>query len=770
MITASTSSPALRLSLRRLPGALLRGTALAGAALSALFAAGTAQAQNVHGNAFFVDTQDLVAYADGLGTIELIFGRAYLIGAETITLGNTLSWNFQSTGTILASPGTTLTLAAPALYFEQGAELHFGLAGDDSGTVVLGGDGGTSIVGSASLVSVDDGILRIGNSTVADGLFDTQAGGEMRIAAGAALEINGYDMTLMNLSGAGTIRNGNGAAATLEIFNDMDTTFSGTIEDGGAGALALTKTGAGTLTLAGAATYAGPTTVAAGALAVNGSLTGTIDILAGATLAGTGSVGSVTVASGATLAPGDALDVLDVAGDLDFASGSTFEVVTDTAAASGLVRVTGTASLGGATVKVVTYDPTVSYALNQTYVIVEAGALDGSFGGVSLDSAFLNSSLSYAGGTVSLNLWNLEIHPLDSVAVTANQTAVARSVNRFDQTAGSGSLAVYNAILFSNEANARDAFDLLSGEIHASLKSGLIEDSRHIRTVVTDRITLAFAATASETGASPWMQGFGAWGRTGSDDNAADMDRSIGGVFIGADGFVTDGVRLGFVTGYSHSRFDVDVSSAGVDSYHLGAYAGAELGGIVLKGGGAIAFNRIDTGRTLDFSGFSDSLSASYDSTLSQIFAEAAHRIDLGAVRLDPYIGLAHVHLATDGFSESGDAAALSGGSDRMDVTYSTLGMRGSMALPAGTMALTATGQIGWRHGFGETGPVPDLAFAGGDAFAVKGLAVPRDTALVDLGLRLAIAPAASLTVSYQGQFGSDLMDNGLSAGFTMKF
>ena len=89
-----------------------------------------------------------------------------------------------------------------------------------------------------------------------------------------------------SLAGSGVVRNANSGttAATLTTGgDDTSTTFSGNLQDGGGGALSLTKTGSGTQTLTGSASYAGATTIDAGTLqlgdgATTGSLTGTTGI------------------------------------------------------------------------------------------------------------------------------------------------------------------------------------------------------------------------------------------------------------------------------------------------------------------------------------------------------------------------------------------------------------------------------------------------------------------------------------------------------------
>lgn len=88
----------------------------------------------------------------------------------------------------------------------------------------------------------------------------------------------------------------------------------------------LLKEGGGRLNFESESTYTGATTVAAGELQVNGSITSSaVTVEDGAKLSGVGSVGSATIGDGATISPGTSPGELTINGDLTWSGGGNYD-------------------------------------------------------------------------------------------------------------------------------------------------------------------------------------------------------------------------------------------------------------------------------------------------------------------------------------------------------------------------------------------------------------------------------------------------------------
>jgi autotransporter-associated beta strand protein len=109
---------------------------------------------------------------------------------------------------------------------------------------------------------INAGTLRRG---IANAIPSGAGKGNVSVSAGATFDVAFAD-TINGLSGDGTLDNASGAAARILTVgaNDQTSAFSGVIQNSGGFALALTKTGAGTLTLSGKNNYDGATSIGTG--------------------------------------------------------------------------------------------------------------------------------------------------------------------------------------------------------------------------------------------------------------------------------------------------------------------------------------------------------------------------------------------------------------------------------------------------------------------------------------------------------------------------
>ena len=413
------------------------------------------------------------------------------------------------------------------------------------------------------------------------------------------------------------------------------------------------------------------------------------------------------------------------------------------------------------------------------------GGRSGQFASVTSNLAFLDPTLSYDPTKVYLTMNRNDVG-FDDIGGSRNQIAAGNGA----ESLGYGN-PIFNAVLNLSAQQALNAFDALSGEIHATAKSALIDDSRFVRDAANDRLRAAFdgigasrgsvmayepngavLAPATAEGLVAWGQVLGSWGHNDADGNAARLKHDTSGLLMGADAAVFGQWRVGVIAGYSHSSFDVKdrVSSAKNDSYHLGLYGGTQWDKIGLRTGLAYSWHDIDTVRTVDFTGYDDRLSTGYKADTFQAFGDLGYRIDSAMASFEPFANLAHVTLNTDGFSEQGGKAALSSTSQSTSTTFTTLGLRASTRFTLGEVKATARGTLGWKHAFDDTVPLATQAFATGDAFTIAGTPIAKDAAVVETGLDFNLSPSAKLGIAYNGQLAKDAQQHGFKVNIRVQF
>lgn len=256
------------------------------------------------------------------GTIAISSGNALGTGGidvrggglqtnATMTLANTLRFVDSNNSRLTAAAGTTLTLTGQVLI---GSTMRIN---GGAGSIVRVSAGTAGATPGFSRIIVEGGTLQAGTNSSLSFLVDQSA--LTQIDSGATLDLNGRNTPIDNLQGAGTLLNG---AATTTIGGGS---FSGVI--GGSQSIIST----GDLTLSGASTYSGTTSVQSGTLAVRsvgalGNATGGTSVTSGAT---------VSFAGGLSIA-----EALSVSGT-GVGNGGVLRNISDNTFLNGLVTATG---------------------------------------------------------------------------------------------------------------------------------------------------------------------------------------------------------------------------------------------------------------------------------------------------------------------------------------------------------------------------------------------------------------------------------------------
>jgi len=589
---------------------------------------------------------------------------------------------------------------------------------------------------SGSTTNVNSGTVTVSGNQTTGGLASSGSGGTLALSSGSTLTDN----------------------------QNSNTTYSGTIT--GAGSFA--KAGTGTLVLDGVNTYTGSTTVSGGVLEIGdaanpgAAINGPVTIASGGTLSGHGTInGSVTVGAGGNFQPGGTIGTINV-GSTTFASGSTYTVETNAAGQGNNTIATGAITINsGATLAVTPDAPLTSYGRLTNYTILQAaGGISGTFSSVTSTAASLTPVVAYAPNTVTLTLVRPDL--LATVATTTNQTSIGSAI-----AASSGS-AVLTVLAPQSDAAVRTGFNQLSGDIHASLRSAAVEDSRIIRDTVLDHLG------KTSDSMTVWGAGFGGYGSISTDGNASGLHHDMAGFIAGADMPLGQGFRLGLAGAYTSNNASVTgkASTASGNSGHVVAYGGWSDGKIDLKLGGDFGFGHVNVTRSL--AAFTQTNTDRQNQRLAQVFGDAGYKFETSRAMVEPYVGIASISARTGAFAETGGSTALSGGSRTDTQTYSTVGMRASLApmsLGESVGAITPHVDMGWQHAFKTFRPGQVETIAGlSQSFTVLGAPLASDAAAVRAGFDIALTPEAVLSLDYDGSFASRVQNNAVRGSLAWRF
>lgn len=704
--------------------------------LDALTIAGTGKLQLIGDAVFTVDT-DMIGHTGG--TI-ISNGGLVLTGVlqgDVVTEGDGY-FEFGAGGAEGSFTGNIVNDGR--FVFNRSDNYDFLGAFSGSGTLDKLGDGTLTFMGNylfQGVTNILGGAVRIG------GTIDPET--QFNLGTGGSLDITGKDQTIGGLSGDGGTQVILGESQ-LTANQSENGEFAGAISGNGS----FVKSGSGTLNLSGDSDYTGPTTVGGGKLAVNGSIISDVTVNAGGALGGNGSVGSTTISGGGKLTPGNSIGRLTVNGDLGFAAGSIYEVEVNAAGGGDRIDATGAVTIdSGASVAVLA--AAGDYKGRTDYVIVTgADGIDGTFGSVTTDLAFLDPLLRYSATAVTLSLYRNNIDFAD-VAIGFNQAGVAAAV----QSRGIDD-PLFEAVVNQNAAGAQTAFGNLSGEILASTVSGLTDDSRHLRNAL-------YGLTGpQEASLFVWGSAFGGWGDFEAEAGRFAMDADHKG-FVTGIGYGGKGFAAALSAGIGNSDFRIDGRSdrAKADSKYLAAHLTYGTGeGFRSAAGLGYSWHDVDTVRTIGFAPLAQTLESSRDANTLQLFAEVGYEVKAGSLALTPFGRIAHVRTKSDAFVETGGNAALALAKAEQEATFFSLGARAGLNAdqPGFQPYLSAA----WNRASADRGAPALAGFAtGGGSFALLGTLIPKNSAEVEAGFDYSEGNLR-IGAAYSGTLASDRSTHGV--------
>jgi autotransporter-associated beta strand protein len=736
----------------------------------------------------------------------LAIGNSAALGSGAVTFnGGTLqagsNFLFVRNAILLGAGGGTIDTAGQTLNL-------FGDITDattPSGSLVLtnSGAGGSASFGGNSTYS---GPTIINASATLFAESTTALSRNSDFTVNGALVLDGFNGTVRSLSGNGTVTTFafDGAATLTIALPTGSATFGGVLQDGAAtDPLSLVKSGAGTQVLTGVNTYTGTTTVNGGTLEVDGSITNSsaVNVNAGGTLTGTGTVdppvpvGAVTINAGGTFAPGNgtAGSSMTISGNLAFQSGAMYLVQINPSTAS-FANVTGTATLGGATVNVMFANG--SYVAKQ-YTILTAASVSGTFSpdvvNTNLPAGF-KTSLNYDPTHAFLDL-QLAFVPPPGTGLSGNQQGVGNALTNFFNTNGSiplvfGGLTPAGLTQISGETatgaqqttfNAMGQFMGLLTDPFMNRGGGFNVTPGASGFAEEESQASAYAAKSNPNEAfaflkaplskvydprwSVWVSGFG--GSQSTSGNAAlgsnNTTSTIGGTAVGADYLFSPNTIAGFAMAGGGTSFSVANGGTGrSDLFQMGAYVRHTQGPAYVSASLAYGWQDITTNRTVTVAGF-DQLRAQFNANAWSGRLEGGYRFVqpwIGGIGITPYAAAQFVTFDLPAYAEQAitglNTFALAYGAHDVSDVRTEFGIRTDKSWAVSDGILTLRGRFAWAHDYD-----PDRSIAAtfqtlpGASFVVNGAAQASDSALTTASIEMKWKNGWSTAATFEGEFSS---------------
>lgn len=572
---------------------------------------------------------------------------------------------------------------------------------------------------------------------------------------------------------------------TLTFDNDGQVYLLGAISGSGS----LIKRGPGLLSLDGANTYAGDTTVAGGALRTMQVLPGNVAVNPGTVLQGVtysgpppglpGTAGNLSNGGRVEVGSGDA----HIGGNYTNARTGTLAV-----SLGSKLDVAGTATLSGGTLEVTGVDS--GYVGNShTEVLTAAGGVTGTFDQLVKGSGvvFTATTVNYDTNSVWLDSTGLDVTTAAAGAGVGyspvSMGSAVRVQSAFElldrQIAGGNHADISGAFLraagqFQQAPTllaAQASLRSLSGELHAASAAMTFDAIDASSAALSDRFDNLLDKDA---GLGIWTDNLllsGGMTRTGFEG----VDFQLDGWLVGNDRSIGSTGVAGFAFGQSRGQqrlnrgFDRDSSR----NTEMMLYAGWLDGNGYMMGRVGFGLSRQDVSRQLLLGYDTQGVGTRYDGRYSAVYAESGMHFGRPGSHLTPYIDVQYARVDRNGFAEQGAGGfGLRGSAQAQDRWQAGLGVRAGQHWELGHgRAVEVNARAQWQRTLGSHGDMFDASFVGLEQWQpLLGIGLSRHSSVFGVGLNATLSPRAALNFSYDREKGQYDTAQALSARLNLAF
>lgn len=530
-----------------------------------------------------------------------------------------------------------------------------------------------------------------------------------------------------------------------------------------------------------------------------------LDIGTQATMGGTGNVTSQsTVQNQGTIAPGNSIGTLSIIGNLNQAATGAFDIeivpggLTPTPGThNDLVSVSGTATVNGGAVNIDGSggDPTVA----SIYTFLSAT------GGVTVNSApmyFENLATRRVLGMIGANDLSflvLRDVPFADIGQTPNQMSFGGYFDAIKLNPDPGIQEIRDQLdLLPTQGDVRNAMNELIGDIYGSLSRLGIQNTNNAFWMLSQQLggsplgpgagsyasvnpsysagEVQLAAHSSSFGDTEpivrgqcdccptydgWVLGYGLGGDASSDGNAIGLEYNVGGTHFGASRWLDDCKRIGLFGAFAHTNADTTMPNqwASVDNVLLGGYLHSDDGSNYYILAGAAAYDEYEASRRINFGTINRTAQSDFDGNQAAAYLERGWDICWSGLQFRPLGALQYVYLHQDGVTETGAGTA--------NLTVAPLDVHSLRGYVGSQIAWDTCTRRGWSlsprlravwvHEFLDTNSLVTSGFgvALPPTFAVRGLDLGRDWALLGAGVTISPRDNMTLQFAYDAQVNS---------------